>query len=267
LVEGKRERVHPEARLHELDIRDLDAITPVFSGVDCVFHLAALPSVGYSIDNPRESHDVNATGTLHVLEAAKAGGAKRVVYSASCAAYGNQKEVPFRESFLVNPGSPYAIQKYVGEHYARVYAELHDLPTVVLRYFNVYGPHQNATGPYASVLGKFLVSKQEGKPLPVTGDGEQTRDFVHVSDVVAANILAAESDRVGKGEVFNIGSGVGITINALAALFGGPVAYIPAREEIRDALADSLRAKEVLGWEPRVVFSEGIAELLRLNGF
>lgn len=267
LVEGKRERVHPQARLHELDIRDLAAITPVFSGADCVFHLAALPSVGYSIDNPRESHDVNATGTLHVLEAARAGGAKRVVYSASCAAYGNQKEVPFHEALMVNPGSPYAIQKYVGEHYARVYAELHGLPTVVLRYFNVYGPNQNATGPYASVLGKFLVSKREGKPLTITGDGEQTRDFVHVRDVVAANILAAESEQVGRGEVFNIGSGLQITINALAELFGGPVEYTPAREEIRDALADYSRAKKVLGWEPRVVFAEGIAELLRLNGF
>jgi UDP-glucose 4-epimerase len=223
--------------------------------------------VGYSIDNPRESHDVNATGTLHVLEAAKAGGAKRVVYSASCAAYGNQKEVPFHEALMVNPSSPYAVQKYIGEHYARIYAELHGLPTVVLRYFNVYGPHQNMTGPYASVLGKFLVSKKEGKPLTITGDGKQTRDFVHVQDVVAANVLAAENKEVGRGEVFNIGSGEQITINELAKLFGGSVEYIPAREEIRDALADYSRAKAALGWEPHVVFAKGIAELLRLNGF
>ncbi|OGZ08304.1 MAG: hypothetical protein A3D65_01055 [Candidatus Lloydbacteria bacterium RIFCSPHIGHO2_02_FULL_50_13] len=267
LVEGKRERVHPSARFHQVDIRDLAAITQLFADADCVFHLAALPSVEYSIQDPRESHEVNCTGTLHVLEAAKAGGVKRVVYSASCAAYGNQEIIPFHEELKVRPASPYAVQKYVGEQYARLYADLHGLSTVTLRYFNVYGPDQNMNGPYASVLGRFMVRKGEGKPLQITGDGNQTRDFVHVRDVVAANLLAAESPDVGQGEVLNVGSGEAITINDLAKFFGGPVEYVSKRQEIRDALADCTRAKEALGWKPAVTLEEGIAELLRHNGF
>ena len=267
LVSGKREQVNPRARFHEYDVRTPDEFAPLLKGVDCVFHLAALPSVEQSIQFPQETHDVNCTGTLNVLHAAKEAGAKRFVYSASCAAYGDQDVTPFHEGLPANPLSPYALQKYVGEQYARMYAEFHGLPTVSLRYFNVYGPRQNPNGPYASVLGRFLVQKGKGKPLTITGDGEQTRDFTHVRDVVAANILAAESANVGKGEFINIGSGKNISINALAALFGGPTTHIPARQEIRDALADTTRAKEMLGWSPRVRFEDGVAELLRESGF
>lgn len=267
LVSGKREHVHPSARFHEIDVRDADALTPLIRGADCVFHLAALPSVEYSILYPKETHDVNCTGTLNVLAAAKEGGAKRFVYSASCAAYGDQEVTPFHEGLSANPLSPYALQKYVGEQYARMYAEFHGLPTVSLRYFNVYGPRQNPDGPYASVLGKFLVQKREGKPLTITGDGEQTRDFTHVRDVVAANILAAESKEVGLGEVINIGSGKNVSINALARLFGGPAVHVPARQEIRDALADNTRARKMLGWIPSVRFEDGVSELLRESGF
>lgn len=267
LISGKREHVHPKARFHEIDVRDADALLPLAAGADCVFHLAALPSVEQSIQYPKETHEVNCTGTLNVLHAAKEGGAKRFVYSASCAAYGDQESTPFHEGLAAKPLSPYALQKYIGEEYAHMYAELHALPTVSLRYFNVYGPRQNPTGPYASVLGRFLVQKGEGKPLTITGDGEQTRDFTHVRDVVAANILAAESDQVGKGEVINIGSGRNVSINDLAALFGGPVVHIPARQEIRDALADNTRAREMLDWSPKVLFEDGVNELLREAGF
>ena len=267
LIAGNKERVHPRARLHVLDIRDQEAIAPVIRGADYVFHMAALPSVEQSIREPKETHEVNCTGTLHVLEAAKAGGVKRFIYSASCAAYGDQTVSPFHEGLPVQPASPYALQKHIGEHYARIFAELHDLESVSLRYFNVFGYGQSADGPYSSVLGRFLTQKHEGKPLTITGDGEQTRDFVHVRDVVAANIRAAESADVGRGEVINIGSGRSVSINELAKLFGGPVAYVPARQEIRNALADHSRASAVLGWSPKVRFEDGIAELLREHGF
>ncbi len=267
LIGGNREHVHPKARFHEIDIRDTDGLRPLMIGADCVFHLAALPSVEHSIQYPQETHEVNCTGTLNVLHAAKEGGAKRFVYSASCASYGEQDSTPFHESLPANPLSPYALQKYIGEHYARMYAGLHGLPTVSLRYFNVYGPRQNPAGPYASVLGRFLVQKGEGVPLTITGDGEQTRDFTHVRDVVRANILAAESENVGRGEVINIGSGRNVSINELAALFEGPTEHIPARQEIRDALADITRAKEMLGWSPNVHFEDGVNELLREAGF
>lgn len=267
LIAGKKERVNPRATLHQVDIRDEEAIAPVIAGADYVFHLAALPSVEQSIREPKETHDVNCTGTLHVLEAAKAGGVKRVIYSASCAAYGDQPVSPFHEELPAQPSSPYALQKHIGEHYARIFAELHDLETVSLRYFNVFGSGQSADGPYSSVLGRFLTQKREGKPLTITGDGEQTRDFVHVRDIVAANILAALSDEVGSGEVINVGSGRSVSINELAKLFGGPVTYVPARAEIRHALADHSRARRVLGWEPTVRFEDGIAELLREHGF
>ncbi len=267
LIAGKKERVNSLARLHVYDIRDQEAIAPLIQGADCVFHMAALPSVEQSIRDPKETHEVNCTGTLHVLEAAKAGGAKKFVYSASCAAYGAQGVSPFHEALPVNPASPYALQKYIGEEYARIASELHGLQTVSLRYFNVFGSGQSADGPYASVLGRFLTQKAEGKPLTITGDGEQTRDFIHVRDVVEANILAAESANVGRGEVLNVGSGRSISINYLAELFGGPAEHIAPRQEMRAALADYTRARTLLGWKPAVRFEDGIAELLREHGF
>lgn len=259
---GKRERVPAVARFHELDIRDYDAILPVISGADIVFHLAALPRVQYSIDEPRETHEVSVNGTFNVFLAARDGKARRVVYSASSSAYGDQPTLPLVETMKPGPASPYGLHKYIGEHYARLFAELYGLPTVSLRYFNVYGPRLDPEGAYALVIGKFLKQRREGKPLTVTGDGEQTRDFTHVRDVVRANLLAATSARVGKGEVINIGAGKRVSINSLAALFDHPVEHIPPRNEPHDTEADNRKAKELLGWEPTVQLEEGIAELL-----
>jgi UDP-glucose 4-epimerase len=159
------------------------------------------------------------------------------------------------------PVSPYGLQKYIGEEYARLYADLHGLSTVSLRYFNVYGPRMDPDGAYALVIGKFLKMRKEGKTLTITGDGEQTRDFTHVDDVVRANIMASESDKVGRGEVINIGSGARISMNILAKMIGGPIEYIEARKESLHTLADNKKAKKLLGWEPTIFIEEGIATL------
>lgn len=267
LVAGTKEHVDPRAKLHVLDIRDYDAIAPVIAGADRVFHLAALPRVQFSIDSPREAHETNVNGTLNVFLAAKEGKVGRVVYSASSSAYGDQEIMPLREDMLPAPVSPYGLQKYVGEQYARVFSEVYGLPTVSLRYFNVYGPRLNADGAYALVMGVFLKQKKDGKPLTITGDGGQTRDFTHVRDVARANILAATAPGVGRGEVMNIGAGKNVSINVLAEMFGGPIEYLPARKEPRHTLADSSRAKTLIGWEPSVPLEEGIREILAEWGF
>lgn len=261
LVSGKREHVPDPARLHVVDIRNYDDLFPIINGADHVFHLAALPRVQFSIDEPLETHSVNATGMLNVLFASKNGGVKRFVYSASSSAYGDQETLPLREDLRPAPVSPYGLQKYFGEEYARVFSEVYGLSTASLRYFNVYGSRLDPEGPYALVIGKFLKQKRDGLPLTITGDGEQTRDFTHVRDVVRANILAAQSDRVGRGEAINIGNGRNVSMNKLAELIGGRIEYIQARKEPRHTLADHSRAKALLGWEPTVSLEDGLVEL------
>lgn len=262
LSAGKKENVPVGATLHEKDITDFDSIKDLFVGVDYVFHLAALPRVQFSIEYPIESNDANVTGFVNVLTAAKDAKVKRVVYSASSSAYGDQDVLPLVETMEASPKSPYGLQKYIGELYCRLFSEVYGLPTVSLRYFNVYGPGQSSEGDYALVIAKFMKLKEEGKPLTITGDGKQTRDFTHVSDVVNANILAAESNNVGKGEVMNIGAGDNVTINKIAELIGGEIMYIPARLEPKDTRADFSLAKKLIGWEPTISIDKGIKDLL-----
>ncbi|MFA6565478.1 MAG: NAD-dependent epimerase/dehydratase family protein [Candidatus Paceibacterota bacterium] len=264
LVAGHRENVDPRTIFHEKDIRNLSDMHAVMEGAKYVFHLAAVPRVQYSIEHPIETNDVNVGGTLNILKAAKDAGVSKVVFSASSSAYGDQDSMPLREDMPANPKSPYGLHKHIGELYCRLFSEIYELPTVSLRYFNVYGPRLDPAGAYALVIGLFLRLRSEGKPLTITGDGTQTRDMTHVRDVVRANILAAERDMVGKGEVINIGSGKNHTINELAELIGGPVEHIAPRLEPHDTLADNSLAKELLGWEPTVPFEEGIAELKQI---
>lgn len=263
---GKKENVNPKAVLHELDIRDYDKILPVIDGAEFVFHLAALPRVQYSIDFPEETNSVNIGGTLSVLRASHAGKVKRVVYAASSSAYGNQQTMPLSEDMKADPLSPYGLQKYVGELYAKVFAEVYKLPTVSVRFFNVYGPRLDPEGAYALVIGKFLKQKKEGTPLTITGDGEQTRDFTHITDIVRGMLAAATSTKVGNGEVINLGRGQQTTVNKLAELIGGPSEHIPPRMEPKHTKADIRKAKELLDWEPKVSLEEGVAELKQLFG-
>ena len=261
LSAGKKEYVNKEATLHVVNIVNYRDIEPIINGAHAVFLLAALPRVQYSIEHPIETNTVNVGGILNVLEAARAGGVKKVIYSASSSAYGDQEKMPLTEDMPADPVSPYGLQKYVGELYCRLFSTVYGLRTVSLRYFNVYGSRQDPEGAYALVIGKFLKQKAEGKPMTITGDGTQTRDFTHVSDVVRANMLSMESDRVGAGEVINIGGGKNYSINEIAEIIGGPVEHIEPRIEPHDTLADISRAQELLGWEPKVSLLDGLKEL------
>ena len=264
---GKREdRVNAKVTYHDVDIRDYDKLAPVILGARFVFHEAALPRVQFSIEQPLLTYSVNVDGTVSVLRAAVEGGVKRVVYAASSSAYGDQVALPLSETLPAQPKSPYGLQKYIGELSSKLWSDVYGLSTVSLRYFNVYGPKFDPEGAYALVIGKFLKQKKEGTPLTITGDGTQTRDFTHVSDIIRANLLAAESPNVGKGEVLNIGAGRNMSVNDLAAMIGGPSVHVEARLEPHDTLADTSLAKKLLGWEPTIKLEDGIAELKKSMG-
>jgi nucleoside-diphosphate-sugar epimerase len=266
ITTGARGQVHPRAELFEADIRDLESIRPAFVGVDCVFHVAALPRVPLSIEKPVETHMVNVIGTLNVLLAARDAHVRRVVYSGSSSAYGDQPRLPLREDMAPNPLNPYALQKLTGEQYTRLFHRLFSMQTVTLRYFNVFGPRMAHEGAYVTVISVFLRARREGKPLTIHGDGEQTRDFTHVYDVVRANLAAMDST-IADGRAINIGHGRNISINRVAQLIGGPTVNLPARPgDARDTLADNSEARRVLGWRPEVSFEDGLAELIRLHG-
>ena len=247
-------------------ITDLSLLKKLFSGVDYVFHLAAASSVPGSIENPKFTHNVNITGTLNVLIAARDKGVKKVVYASSAAVYGDSPVLPKVEDMTPNPLSPYAITKLSGEYYCEVFRNIYRLHTVCLRYFNVYGPRQDPNSPYAAVIPKFINSVQAGKPPVVFGDGEQTRDFSFVGDVVDANILAAESQAAG---IFNIGSSTVVTINQLAQmiirLMGNgaihPVYEKPRLGDIAHSLADITRAKS-FGYLPKYSLERGLKETI-----
>lgn len=267
LVAGNRENVPKDAQFHELDITNLEDIKPIIKGAKYVFHEAALPRVQYSIDFPKETTEVNVLGTTNVLIAAKEGGVEKVIYAASSSAYGDQDTLPLKEDMPATPNSPYGLQKYMGELLCKQWSETYDLPTVCLRYFNVYGPRLDPEGPYALVIGVFLRLKKEGKSLTITGDGTQTRDFTHVNDVVEANMLAAKSDSVKNGDILNIGYGHNYSINDLAKMFGGEIEYIPPRVETQHTLADNSKAEKLIGWKPTITLEEGVEELLEEWGF
>jgi nucleoside-diphosphate-sugar epimerase len=196
---------------------------------------------------------------------AKEAGVKRVIFSSSCSVYGDADKLPTDEKSEIKPKSPYALHKYISEQYCKLFSEIYDLETVCLRYFNVYGPRQSSTGAYASVIAKFLDMKNKNMTLTITGDGKQTRDFVNVADVARANILAAKSDKVGKGESINIGSGKSVSVNEIASIIGGPKEFIAPRIEPKNALAEISLAKKLLNWQPEIKFEEGLKELLQYN--
>lgn len=265
LSSGKMENVNKKAVFYKEDIRNFESVKKIIDGAKYVFHVAAKPRVQVSIQNPRETHDINVNGTVNVLVASKEVGVKRVVYSASSSAYGEQDTMPLHEDMHARPISPYGLQKHIGELKCRVFSRIYGIETVSLRYFNVYGPRLVSDGgAYDLVIGRFLKQRKEGKPMTVVPDGEQTRDFTHVRDVVSANILAMLSDKVGKGEVLNIGAGKNHSVNKIAAIIGGPVVYIEPRLEPKHTLADNRKARELLGWEPKITLEEGIEELKKI---
>ena len=266
LAAGKRDdRVNAKATYHEVDIRNYDEIAPIVKDADYVFHEAALPRVQYSIENPIETFEVNVNGLVSVLKAAHDGGIKKVVVASSGSVYGDQDVMPLVESMESQPKSPYGLQKRIGELTCKVWSEVYGLPTISLRYFNVYGSRMDPEGAYALAIAKFIKQRKEGKPMTIWGDGTHSRDFTHVRDVVKANLLAAESS-IGGGEIFNIGAGKNRTVNELAALIGGPTVTEPERLEPAHALADNSKVRTMLKWEPTITLEEGIAELKKEAG-
>ncbi|MEK7578436.1 MAG: SDR family oxidoreductase [Patescibacteria group bacterium] len=256
LSTGKREYINSAAEFYELDIRNLEKIKPLFKDADYVFHLAALPRVQISINDPITTNDINLNGTLNVLVAARDAKVKKFIYASSSSIYGNHDTLPYKEDMPARPISPYAVQKYIGEKYCRLFYELYGLPTVCLRYFNAYGKRQALEGAYCLVMGTFIKQRLANKPMTITGDGEQRRDFTSVADIVRANILAVNNSKVGRGEVINIGRGRNYSVNELARMVGGPAIYIPPKIEPRETLADNSLARELLGWEPTMNLPE-----------
>jgi nucleoside-diphosphate-sugar epimerase len=267
LAGGLKRKLPKGVFFHNIDIRDGKKLSSLFKklkAIDGVFHLAALPRVQFSINFPIESNDTNVSGTVTLLKVCGDFKVKKFIYSASSSAYGDQKVMPLEEGMVPAPKSPYALQKYIGEQYCKLWSEVYGLPTVCLRYFNVYGPGMDPKGAYALVIGLFLKLRMEGKPLTITGDGNQTRDFTHVRDIARANLLAMKGD-VGGGEVINLGTGIKTSVNQLAEMIGGEVKYVPARLEPRDTKASNKKAQRLLGWKPSMTLREGINELKELH--
>ena len=246
-----------------LDTEILGSICKKYN-IEGIFHLAAVASVQKSIENPALVHDVNVTGTLNVLEAARKHGVRKVVLSASAAAYGDNPVFPKREDMLPEPLSPYAVSKIASEMYCKTYAELYNIQTISLRYFNVFGPRQDPNGEYAAVIPKFTEKICAGESPTVFGDGKQTRDFVYVKDVARANILAMDSDISG---LFNIGTGIQTSLNNLAKMIidaagvSVEMKYEPARDgDVRYSVADISKAQTELGYTPEWGLADGIKE-------
>tara|TARA_B100000085_G_C18489345_1_gene490639 strand:+ start:213 stop:1127 length:915 start_codon:yes stop_codon:yes gene_type:complete len=263
LSTGKKENINPKAKFYNKDITQMRRSSDftMFEGVDVVFHTAALARVQPSIENPIEYHDVNVNGTLNVLKACVDYGVSRFVFSSSSSVYGDveEKDLPTSEESELNPMSPYALHKLIGEQYCKLYSDLYGLETVSLRYFNVYGERQNTEGAYCLVMGVFAQQLLDGKPMTINGDGEQRRDFTYVGDVVDANIKCATT--LGfefNGEVFNIGANDNRSVNDVANLLGGDSINNPPVLEPRQTRADNSKAKKILNWKTTQNFEEWV---------
>ena len=247
------------------DLRDAAAVREALRGVAHVFHLGALASVQASVDDPAVTHEINVTGTLNVLLAARDAGVARVVLSSSASIYGDAPEMPKREDMLPAPLTGYALSKLAGEHYGRIFHGLYGLKFFALRYFNVFGPRQDPASHYAAVIPLFMRAYAAGRQPTIYGDGEQTRDFTFVEDIVSANLCCLSAPESAAGGVYNVAYGDRVSVNELArqiaALAGQPFAptYAPARSgDVRESQADAALARRVLGWKPAHAFAAGL---------
>ena len=272
LSTGRRDNLAPFASQVEFlkgDVCNAEQVAAAVRGVDCVFHEAAIASVPRSVENPLETHEACVTGTLTVLDQARRAGVKRVVYAASSSAYGNLPFSSKRESDLPQPLSPYAAAKLAGELYCQAFFHSYGLETVGLRYFNVFGPRQDPSGPYSAVIPVFISKLLAGERPVIFGDGQQSRDFAYVENVVAANLLAAEKPNVG-GRVFNVGSGRSVSLFDLLASLNRilgtsvePVLKPPRAGDVRDSLADISQTMSCLEYEPVISWEEGLERTVR----
>jgi len=257
LSTGQQKNINPKAKFFLVDIAhqpyfETNTMKDIMSGVDVVFHMACLARVQPSIENPIEYHSANVNGTLNMLEVCRKYGVKRFVFSSSSSVYGDveEKDLPTSENSKLNPMSPYALHKLVGEQYCKLYSELYQLETVSLRYFNVYGDRQPTSGAYCLVMGVFAQQRLNGEPMTIRGDGEQRRDFTYVGDVVDANVRCMDYPLEMNGDVFNIGNGDNKSVNDIADLIGGDRVNVEPVIEPRETLADNSKVKKVLQWKP-----------------
>lgn len=255
----------PKIDFHEADIRDLEAIRPLFVGVDYVVHLAAIPSVPRSVEDPLTSNAVNLDGTLNVLVAARDAGAKRLVFSASSAAYGDHPELPRVETQEPRPLSPYALAKLASEYYCQIFTRVYGLEAVALRYFNIFGPRQAPDSPYSGVLSLFISAYLRGATPTIYGDGEQSRDFTYVDNAVSATLGACTASSVAVGKVINVGTGERHTLNEIICMLNEvlgkemtPRYEAPRVGDVKHSHADISRARGLLGYKPKVSFHEGL---------
>ncbi len=253
---------NPKLNVNIASISDFDKIEALFSGVDLVFHLAALADIVPSIERPMLYHNSNVNGTISVLEACRKHQVKRVVYSASSSCYGIPDSFPTPETAEIRCQYPYAVTKYLGEEYCLYWEQIYKMNITCMRFFNVFGPRARTSGTYGAVFGVFLAQKLNNKPYTVVGDGKQTRDFTFVTDIVDACVTTAQRNDV-SGEIFNVGSGNTYSVNKLVQLLGGEVLYIPKRPGEPDCtFADTKKITEKLGWKPKVSFEEGVKIML-----
>jgi len=259
LAQHRRE---PRVEFHEIDMCTVSADSRLFRGADHVFHFGGIGDIVPSIERPLEYMRANVNGTLAVLEASRHAGVRKFVYAASSSCYGLATELPTTEQAPIRPEYPYALSKYLGESAALHWGQVYRLPVISIRMFNVYGPRVRTTGAYGAVFGVFLAQKLHGKPFTVVGDGSQRRDFVYVTDVARAYLMAAESAE--SGQIFNLGAGDPQTINRLIELMGGDVVHVPKRPGEPDCTwADVTKIQRHLGWTPTVSFPQGVASMLR----
>ena len=246
---------------HRVDIREPLELAPFFEDIDTVYHLAALADIVPSIEKPAEYFTTNVDGTFNVVEAARKSGVRKLIYAASSSCYGIPDAYPTPEDAPIRPQYPYALTKYLGERIALHWGRVYDVPTVSLRFFNVYGPRARTSGTYGAVFGVFLAQKLAGKPFTVVGDGTQTRDFTFVTDIVDALVAAAQSDL--RDEILNLGSGGTYSVNELCRLLGGPIQHIPKRPGEPDCtFADTTKVKRLLGWSAQTSFEDGVKLML-----
>jgi UDP-glucose 4-epimerase len=253
-----------DIELIEGELRSYERVHAAVRGTEVVFHQGALPSVPRSVQDPLTTSAVNVEGTLNVLLAARDEGIRRVVFASSSSVYGNSGPLPRVESGSPDPVSPYGVAKLAAERYCVSFSRVYPLETIALRYFNVFGPRQDPGSQYAAVVPRFLTEAAAGRPVPIYGDGSQSRDFTYVSNVIEANLLAAEAPR-GNGAVLNVATGRSVTVNELAdaigAVLGAQVEkqFLPQRPgEVMQSWADISAARDLLGWEPAVDLEEGL---------
>lgn len=269
---GKKENIKefmPRIKLVQGDIRNLDTVREAVEGVDFVLHEAALTSVARSVENPLATTESNINGTLNVLIAAREAGVKRIIYASSSSVYGDNPTLPKREEMIPNPLSPYAVSKLTGEYYCQVFYRIYGLETVILRYFNVFGPRQDPVSQYAAVIPRFIKAMLNGECPSIYGDGEQSRDFTFVENVVEATILACGEEKIA-GEILNIGGGKRATINHLAKLTSRlldknvePIYTNPRAGDMRHSLADISKAGRLLNYQPHINLEEGLERTLK----